>query len=145
MKILIAHHVESMWKETLNKKGVCIYELIEKIAHFCEENQVDKIVLTRFEDWDMEEIHYPFQKFNCQVKDYAYGWDMESTWNCNEETEWAEGGNHSEFVLIEDWMYDLKGNEVFLAGCFDGECIEDMEIALNHCEIEFKRVNSLII
>ena len=38
---------------------------------------------------------------------------------------------------------DVHG--VYLAGAFDGECIEDMEIALNALKIKFHRVEDLIV
>lgn len=149
MKVLIAHHVESMWGPSLLKlHGVSSEELIQSIGEFCEENDIDSIILTRFEDWEQEDLHRHFWvNFNVTVHTYGYGWcsDMFEDEEDHEYLEdYVEGGNHSEMVLIENWMYELKGHEVFLTGCFDGECIEDMEIALNHCEVPFERVESCI-
>ena len=58
-------------------------------------------------------------------------------------TKWTLGGNHSEVVIVPEWMENLKG-EVFICGAFDGECIEDLEIALKGANKEFKRVEHLI-
>ena len=77
-------------------------------------------------------------------KPYAYGWDSEIVEDIEDYEEanemFVEGGQHSEYVLIEDWMHELKGNDVQLCGCFDGECIEDMEIALSHCKYLLKEL-----
>ena len=56
----------------------------------------------------------------------------------------CEGGSHSEAVLIEDWM-QLSGEDVYISGAFDGECIEDLEIALRHCQVKFSRIEDLIV
>lgn len=145
MKILIAHHVEEMWRHSLMKIGnVDLDDLIENIYQYCMDNDIDRIILNRFEDCELGSEHYLFQNFNTVVNPYAYGWEQEMVLD-DEHGEYAEGGGHSEYVRIEDWMYDLKGHEVSLCGCFDGECIEDMEIALHHCEIPFKRINQLIV
>ena len=148
MKVLIAHHVESMWEQALLKlHGVSSEELIQSIGEFCEANSIDKIILTRFEDWEQEDLHrYFWGNFNVTVHPYAYGWCQEVMEDLDYEEldDYIEGGDHSEYVLIENWMHELKKEEVFLAGCFDGECIEDMEIALTHCEVPFKRVESCI-
>ena len=34
---------------------------------------------------------------------------------------------------------------VHLAGAFDGECIEDMEIALGHLDVDFTRLEEFIV
>jgi hypothetical protein len=47
-------------------------------------------------------------------------------------------------VYIADWMRSLSG-DVYISGAFEGECIEDLEIALSHLRIEFKKVRQLII
>ena len=59
--------------------------------------------------------------------------------------DYCEGGYHSEYVLLTDWMRDLKGHEVYISGSFDGECIDDLETALDFLEIPYNRIESLII
>ena len=148
MKVLIAHHVEEMWRKSLMKiGGKCLDEFIESIYAHCVENDIDRLIITRFEDFEMGDEHFLFQNapFQTTVHPYGYGWDQETVLDYEDEDAFTEGGNHSEYVLIEGWMYELNRDEVFLCGCFDGECIEDMEIALTHCEIPFKRIEDLIV
>lgn len=144
MKILIAHHVETMWADSLRRiANIDFQSFVERIYEYYQKYGVDKLILTRFEDSRLEPEHYLFEELNYEVHEYAYGWDQEIVLN-DEHGEYTDGGNHSEYVRIENWMYELKGHEVCLAGCFDGECIEDMEIALSHCKVPFKRIDELI-
>ncbi len=77
------------------------------------------------------------------VYDYAYGWEKDQLTEYPEM--FTEGGNHSGAVLLADWMRPLKGCQVRIAGAFDGECIEDLEIALRALEVKFTRIEKLII
>ena len=145
MKTLIAHHVEEMWRDSLQRVGgKDLDEFIHDIYHYFKENDFDLFILTRFEDFELGHEHFPFSEFNHKVETYAYGWDQEIVLD-DEHGEYTEGGSHSEYVQIQDWMYDLKHDDVSICGCFDGECIEDMEIALEHCEIPFNRIEELIV
>lgn len=48
-------------------------------------------------------------------------------------------------VLIADWMKKLPSKNVFISGAFDGECIEDLEIALDFLDIDYTRIEKLIV
>ncbi len=146
MKILIAHHVESMWEKDLLAFNIDLTDYIERLFEFCEENDIEKIILTRFENHKPEDISLPLLHFNLTVKEYGWGWCQESLEDLeyDELENYIEGGDSSEYVLIESWMWDLKGHDVYLCGFFDGRCIADMEQALNHCEIPFQRLEQFI-
>jgi hypothetical protein len=76
-----------------------------------------------------------------------YGWERKEVegWGDRKEgVDFVDGGSHSEVVLVDEWMHELEG-EIFLCGAFDGECIEDMEIALQGAGKEFERIEGLII
>lgn len=142
MKTLIIHHLESMWGASYKKIGGISYaDLVEKFAEHLESESYDRVILTRFEGDTLEEEHWPIAEHISEVHEYAYGWSSEDL--AEYPDKFCEGGNHSEAVLIEDWMR-LSG-EVFISGAFDGECIEDLEIALEYCGTKFQRINSLII
>ena len=56
-----------------------------------------------------------------------------------------EGGAHSEAVMIEDWMRELKGHNVTICGAFNGECIDDLETALRFLGVGFRKEKSLTV
>ncbi len=146
MRVLIIHHLEKCWESGYCGFGLSFERLQEKFVEFLQENSFDRIILTRFEDWKAtpEDGYFPeFLEFISEVRDYAYGWDKECT-KGNEER-FCVGGTHSDFVLIDDWMLKLRGCDVTISGAFDGECVEDLEIALSHLGIEYKREENLII
>lgn len=152
MKILIIHHLEEIWNAGYKQIGNTNFdELKEKFYNFIFENNFDKVILTKFEF-----PSFPYFKNNkfweeyqflgeliTDCHEYQYSWDKESLIEAN--CEFCDGGNHSEVVLIEDWMKELKDKEVFISGAFDNECIEDLEIALNYCNVNFKRIEELIV
>lgn len=144
--VLIIHHLEPMWESGYRRFGTSFDELQEKVVEFLSENPFGRVILTRFEDWRAScEDGYCWQLLNLinEVQSYAYGWEA----NCLEEfpDRFCKGGNHSEAVLIDDWIVALRGCNVTICGAFDGECIEDLEIALRHVGIDFKREESLIV
>lgn len=142
MKILILHHVEAMWNDSLLNYNTSIDEMIEDIKNHLDENNYDKVILNRFEDFEISEEHFPIANYINDINSYGYGWTADMFSN---SSQYCEGGSHSEVVEIDDWMHDLKGNKVDICGAFDGECIEDLEIALNHLDIKFKRIEHLIV
>ena len=160
MKTLIIHHLQPMWENGYNSFGTSFDELLEKTYNFIAENDFNQIIITNFEaDFDLDPEQSSLKYFNYSVHDYMYGWELDSDDFDSENlnliendciavnkwgTKYAKGGTHSEIVEISEWMLNLEG-EVYLCGAFDGECIEDMEIALAHCNIEFNRVEELII
>lgn len=143
MKTLILHHVESCWDEALQRVGnKTIEQVIDDIADHFEETSYDRVILTRFEDWELEHVHAPIAHHIDTVEPYAYGWSADMF---DDESRYCEGGNHSEVVEIADWMHDLVDDDVYIAGAFDGECIEDLEIALSHLQCDYHRVDHLIV
>lgn len=141
MKTLIIHHLESMWEHGYKRAGYSYEELLFTFREYLEENYFSRVILTRFEDNYLEPEHSIISEFITNVYDYAYGWeDCEETNN----EDFCDGGSHSEKVLITDWMRELSG-EVFISGAFDGECIEDLEIALTHLSVNYTRIEPLII
>ena len=156
MKILIAHHLEPMWDATMrNMRNISIDQMVERTAAWIEKEQPDRVIITQFELIRYHECYAPiFDHITPEFKEYGYGWDLCSfdleslDSGIIEEvmgTKITQGGSHSEVVIVEDWMLALKGHEVYLCGAFDGECIEDMEVALEAADVDFSRVENLIV
>jgi hypothetical protein len=146
--ILILHHVEPMWESAYKRFGTSFEELQEKVLEHLNDHNYDQVILTRFEDWHMDSLirdnyNPEFIDKISTLYDYGYGWTM---WDAHDYgIRFVDGGNHSEYVLIDDWMRELPKENVHIAGAFDGECIEDLEIALSHLEINFNRIEDLIV
>lgn len=145
MKTIIIHHLQEMWNSGLQKMGTSFDEMLEKTVEHLQENHYDNIIVTNFEaNRDLDDAQWPLGNFYPTVHDYCYGWTKDMFEGYENDFTLVEGGIHSEVVLVEDWMKELEG-EIYLCGAFDGECIEDMEIALTGAEKEFKRIENLIV
>ena len=139
------HHVEPEWEHGLNQYGTSLDEVVNKIARHLEKNEYDKIILTRFCDNTIPDDLYIIADHIDIVYDYGYSWESDMFDECNEGIDFCAGGNHSQVVELCDWQKDLVGHEVNLCGAFDGECIEDMEIALSYLKVNYNRLNDLIV
>lgn len=144
MKTLIIHHLEPMWENGYNKFGTTCFDLCTGLTEFLEKNCFDQIILTQFEDWNPQPIHHEtgLSDFITKYEEYSYGWERDCF---RHENEFCEGGTHSEVVWLPDWLKGLRNHSVSLCGAFDGECIEDMEIALSHCVGNFSRIEEFIL
>lgn len=144
MKILLIHHLEPCWESGYKKIGNTSFEeLSERFAEHLDNETYDRVILTRFElpRYPLDDYDPCFASRIDVVEEYGYGWEM----GMLPDGEWCEGGTHSEIVYLPDWVRELKGDTVYLAGAFDGECIEDMEIALREVGANIKRVEELIV
>lgn len=160
MKTLIIHHLQPMWNQGLIGFGTSFDEELMKVLDHLDSEYYDKVIVTNFEGTtELEEEQLPILDYTYpQVEDYGYGWDYDSVdfterqiqsieagglVVCEYGNHWVQGGNHSTIVYVPEWMMELQG-EVYICGAFDGECIEDLEIALTGAGKEFNRINELI-
>lgn len=145
MTVLLIHHLQTCWDQSLFKiSGKYSEEIATELVEFLSENHYDRVILTQFDNWQFEDMHHysGLSQFVHECHEYGYGWEAEMF---DDESDYIDGGNHSEVVYTPDWIKNLKGCEVHLCGAFDGECIEDMEIALSHCVGDFKRLEQFIV
>lgn len=149
MKVLIAHHLETCWDGGLRMYGKRFDVEANKLREHLEENEYDRVILTRFEGGELEDAHYDagLHRHIDEVHEYAYGWEADQLVPYGEEgVDWTEGGQHSEVVMLTDWMHELRQRnaKVDLCGAFDGQCVEDMEIALDAVGVPVNRLEHLI-
>lgn len=147
MRVLIIHHLEEEWNESYKRYGTSFSKEAAKVVDHIDENDYDLVILTRFEQDELGEEHlwHGLDSLVDKVYAYGYSWERDMIPDFPHNQKWCDGGYHSEIVLIEDWMEELKGHEVDLCGAFDGQCIEDMEFALSHVGVEFNRIEELIV
>jgi len=146
------HHLEPMWDASYRQFGnTCFAELCEEFVEHIEINDYDRVILVQFEDWKPQELHYLYGlgQLVTDSYNYAYGWTSEEAESCAEDNsnnvEFCEGGRHSDVVMIAEWMHELKGQDIYISGAFDGECIDDLETALDFLELPYTRIEELII
>jgi hypothetical protein len=149
VKVCIIHHLETMWQPAMKTIfGVDAFEFAENVAEHLRNSFYDLVILTRFETPQLEGFHYEtgLSDFIHKVYDYGYGW-RKGEIDGRKGKNWVDGGHHSEVVLLTDWLHDLaaKKVDVDLCGAFEGECIEDMEIALSALGVNYKKLNNLIV
>ena len=146
MRVLIIHHLESVWSEGYKRYGTSFWKEAEKVRQHLEEIDYDIVILTRFEEWELGDEHYEagLEDHITAVHTYSYGWCKEMAEN-DPQGKYVEGGAHSEMVQIAEWMQGLSACNVNICGAFDGECIEDLEIALTALGVEYRRLEGLIV
>lgn len=151
--VLIIHHLEPEWEDAYRRFDTSFDELQEKFIQYLNGHNYDKVILTRFDDHraTIEDGYFPCLLDEIdKVENYGYGWertevDAQINGGRERSENWADGGSHSEVVWLADFLKELKGNKLNISGAFDGECLEDLEVALSALSIKYKRIESLII
>lgn len=164
MKVLLLQHFESYWEESLKNMNTSFEECMSKVVDFVvSRDDIDKIIITLFEDAELNHEYGLLEKIcddkgiTLEAHNYAYAWYKdpnpedsaypESTRNID----WCPGtrDHHGEedVIQIDPWQKELKEQNayVFLGGAFDGECVKDQEAALDMLEINYERVEGLIV
>lgn len=144
MTVLILHHIEPCWEDGYQNYALpatTFEEFAQKVAEYITENSFSRIILTRFDEWKLTDEYWMWD-FYPEVHAYSYGWEADMF---ERDDMYCEGGNHSKVVYIAEWMHTLPKTDVYIAGCFDGKCIEDLEIALDHLDIDYQRIEELIV
>lgn len=165
MKSIILHHVQKYWSDILLKhSGVHWGDYMEDVKSHLETNQYGFIRINLFEDWCIKPEHEYMlngRYHNVSVGEYGYAWYPEGFPEDGEGLDPEDGEvftdeydnqymfvqriNHrSPWILIPEWLDDIRGDDLYIAGCFDGECIEDLELLLKYSDIKYNRIEELI-
>lgn len=149
-RVCLIHHLQEIWEDGYRKFGTSFEEESQKIVDYLRSEQFDRVILILFEDISLQPEHFMsgLADYVDEVEEYGYGWERESVEEQFPEGEgsiWADGCSHSEVVMLDDWIKDLKGKNVTLTGAFDGECIETLSTALDHCGVKYTREEGLIV
>jgi hypothetical protein len=149
-RICILHHLEDCWDAGYKMYGTSFQEEAEKIIDYLKDEKFDRVILVRFEEAETGPEHMltGLDEYVDEVETYGYGWEREQAEEQHPGEEgitWAEGCDHSEVVYLDPWMKDLAGKDVTLTGAFENECIETVSVALEHCGVDVKREDSLIV
>jgi len=150
MKTLLIHHLEELWSDGYKNFGTSFEAEAAKIANYIRKSDFERVLLVRMEDFDLGEEHHSagLNELVDDVEIYAYGWNREELEEEDPEGEgvrWADGCDHSEVVLLDDWIKDLVGQDVTLVGAFEGECVATVSAAMDQCGVSYQREESLIV
>lgn len=164
-KVLICHHLEPMWDKSLREMGTSFYKLEKKTAQHIKKNNYSQVILTRFEEHTYNYEEYPnMYSLITFLAVYGYADCIDSCFDDNEDKDliedrldegeivandcgikYALGGFHSEIVEIPKWLENLKHSDVYLCGAFDGECIDDIQTAMEAIDLKYNRISKLIV
>ena len=144
MRVIIIHHLESVWSDGYAKAGTNFDEQAEELVKWLKAQEYSRVILTRCEEWTLGHEHeeHGLEEWVDDVYPYGYGWEEGQE---GDGCDWIEGGTHSEVLPVFNWQKGLRGCEVDLCGGFDGECLEDMEISLQGAGVKFNRIHHLIV
>lgn len=158
MSVLILHHFQQYWEDGLIKCGTTFEECMKNACWFIINDRPDKVIVTMFEQNKPDEYHSPLielcNAFNVELEfiAYDYGWQYDEEYYTQEtfNTEWCWGRRsyHQEgqdVVLIENWMHDLQDEDIYVGGAFVGECLCDLETALDAIGIEICFIDELCV
>lgn len=167
MNILLLHHFETLWENSLKKFNTDFENQNNIYIDYILNNKdkLDKVIITRFEGDSPENEHTKIisicEKLNIDIEfiEYGYGWTREkdddeeyddNLSDYNENKTWCYGKRDyhdgvTDILMIDDWMQKLKADNIFLGGSFEGECVCDIETALNAIEIEVIKCDDLIV
>lgn len=161
MKVLLLHHFETIWEESLNKFDTSFETQMNKYIDYILSNKdLDKVIVTRFEGNELEQEHQNLisccEHLNIDIEciEYAYGWyksmDEDLFSEENEGHKWCYGNRDyhdgiNDVLIIDDWMKDLKGSTLFVGGAFSGECVNDILTAMKNIDLELIECKDLIV
>jgi hypothetical protein len=135
---------------------------MEKVLDFVEHTDLDKIIITMFEEHELYQEHYPLielcrsKGISIEGKNYGYAWQRdEDSIECYPDSDfektWCYGtrDHHEEndIIEIEEWQHEIKRNNdfVYFAGAFAFECLADGLAVLNVLNIDYKENKDLSV
>ena len=121
MNILIVHHLEGVWANRNNTTDkIQLNELCNTIYNWAIDNLIDKVIVTRCEDFYHEGATSIFQEFDFEVQTYGSSFDTDDA--------------------VYPWLFELDGFDVRVAGNDTNAYYHDMTVALKACQINFSKV-----
>lgn len=143
---LLIHHVQPHWNEGLHDYGTSFWEVAQQLLEHLERHTYRHVIATMYDEVDAQEYHFEtgLSQYIQAYYEYGYCWEDCDVQEAKPWQVFVPGGVHSDFVWIPDWLVQLDG-PVYLCGAFDGQCIEDMEVALEYLSITCNRLEQLII
>lgn len=156
MNVLFLHHFESFWEDKLNLSGTSIEKEKIKVVSYLKSKNFKRIIITKNKNIDFE-IDYLEILEHCiskgiifDIYKYGCGTMKKSKYNdLNYKDTWCYGKrayhDENDILLIKKWMKKLTNDHVYLGGCFEKECILDIETIFNCISVKYTKVPQLIV
>lgn len=148
-KVLLIHHLETAWCHGFKLHGTTFEDECERVISYLKKNSdlYHEIILVRCDDSIFESAHFEvgLHEHIDRVEEYAYGWSRKCQIPSLKGIEWDDGCDHSEVVMLPQWLKDLKDCDVRVCGAFRRECIETLCTALKRLKIRHYKLHSLIV
>jgi hypothetical protein len=158
MNILILHHFSDYWSDGMASHKTSYEDELEKVIDYLRNEKIHKIILPLYESNVLLDCHKKLSDVCCEenieidIHSYGYNWKKDHVEFCKDEDlgiTWCQGQREdhgdNDVVLIANWMHDLKGNNIIIAGSFEGECVNDLETALSSAGINYKKESTLVV
>ncbi|MFL6284479.1 MAG: hypothetical protein ACJ74Q_15145 [Pyrinomonadaceae bacterium] len=139
MKILILHHIEPEYSDFFNEE-----DYFRHLFNHLSKRAYDRIILTT-----LSGIVYPELR-NVISDEYEWNYYWEDPDDPAYRTWYEEYGYDPADIIpsptvhqrtyLYEWIKNLKGHDVTLAGGLREECLLDFETALTHLGIPFVRL-----
>lgn len=172
--VLFLHHFEEMWEDGLKSFDTNMEDITNKVIDFLmDKGDIDTVFITKMESVNPEESHHLLLEYcenndiNVVFQEYAYAMyrDLEMHDEDDEDYDpdnvpypmekldktWTYGNREhhdkeTDVLDIEEFHYELKNvNKLYLAGAFEGECINDQETILDAIDAEYEKIDGLVV
>lgn len=140
--ILLLHHYEPEWQESMERMGIHPDEYTQNIIHFLatEGAYIDHVIITRFDEHKLDPIfhgqllHFMGQAgVSSEIQTFPYGLEKECFFKDDFKRLIDSSKGENQVICIDDWMLNLgNARHISLAGAFEGECVQDAQDMLNH-------------
>ncbi len=140
--VLILHHIEPYWNASLREEFSSFSDLVSLAIYHLKTYRYDRVILTHYAAISLPDDYSGIAHYITDEFQYGFGW-APALGKAGQE--FINGTFGSDWVLIDNWMRTLPKTDVYIAGCFDGQCVADLECALRHLQVDYKRVERLIV
>ncbi len=159
-KLFIAHHVQNDFNEWMYQNHNVNCDVLAGliVGHVLTSGDYDKVLLHVA---DVASIEYSTVFDNLpqlKVEYYSWGWDIEeddcevtrkgnySIYTDKYDNRYFESGGRSKYILIPEWAEEIASyDKIVYAGCFENECIDDLECLLDFIGVDCERYEIAIV
>lgn len=139
-RVLILHHVEEMWSKAFDRDDLC-----HNIRDHILRARYDRVILATLEGSGTYPEIAPLVD---QEVNWSYAFEQPDYYRkrkcgINPEDIIPVSTQHN-WAYVYQWIKELRGWHVSIAGGADGECLTDLQETLDHLGIKYRRIERCI-